>query len=152
MSKAITSAFILKLWSALGYSRNNPNSGVLIEGMEFPMGIKERVCWNSRRQLKKKLNFQQWSRKTNVEFPSVLSFRLGIFKGFHTTLWTWIFSLEFPRVKWQIQNFQTFFPKSISSTSPPPSPRLHFSRIAHLKARVCICSEISFGTWNLLFC
>ena len=83
----LTTPFILKLWFALGYSRKNSNLGVGLEDIEFPRCIKERAYWNSRGQLKKKWNFQQWSRKNHAEFPSVLLFRLGISKSCLTTVW-----------------------------------------------------------------
>ena len=38
----LTTAFILKLGSALCYSRKNPNRGVGVEDIEFPRGIKQR--------------------------------------------------------------------------------------------------------------
>ena len=37
--------------------------------------------------IKKKWNFQQWSRKDHVEFPSVIVFHLRIYNGCHTSLW-----------------------------------------------------------------
>ena len=69
------------------------------------------------------------------------------FPGIHKTLWNRVSKGEvvpspnFPRVKWQIQNFQGFFQKRI--IPPPPPPYLIFSRIPHLEAGVFICLEIS---------
>ena len=40
----LTTAFILKLGSALCYSRKYPNRGVGVEDIEFPRGIKQRAC------------------------------------------------------------------------------------------------------------
>ena len=54
----LTTVFILKLWSALGYftktKQEEGGGGGLM--LEFPRGIKER---DSMGQLKKKWNFQQ---------------------------------------------------------------------------------------------
>ena len=53
----LTTVFILKLWSALGYftkTKQEEEGGGLM--LEFHRGIKER---DSRGQLKKKWNFQQ---------------------------------------------------------------------------------------------
>ena len=59
-------------------------------------GIEETACGNSSRQLKKKWNFPGWSRYHD-EFPWVLVFGLGIFKGCHTIfqnfqVWIFVFS------------------------------------------------------------
>ena len=53
--------------------------------MEFPRGIEEGACANSRDQLEKKWNLRR-SRKDHVEFPWVLVFHLGISKWCHTIL------------------------------------------------------------------
>ena len=61
-------------------------TGGEVEDMEFP-GILKKKRGNSRVQLKKKWKFQWYSRKTNVEFPSVLFFYFGVSKGCHANLW-----------------------------------------------------------------
>ena len=40
----LTTAFILKLWFALGYSRKIQTGTVRIEDMELPGNIKEKAC------------------------------------------------------------------------------------------------------------
>ena len=61
---------------------------------------------NSRGQLNKKWNFQGCSQKTHVEFPRVLVFDVGIFKGViqfcRISKGKILFPREFLRVKWQI--------------------------------------------------
>ena len=64
---------------------------------EMSRGIEKRACGNTRGQLKKKWNFQWCSRKSQVEFPWVLVFELGLSKGCHTILqnfqgWKLVFS------------------------------------------------------------
>ena len=54
--------------------------------MEFLGAIEERTCGNSRGQLKKKWDFQGYSRKTHVEFSWVLDSDIGVSKGRHTIL------------------------------------------------------------------
>ena len=48
------------------YSRKNPNGGW---GHGISGGLEEKPCGNSRVQLKKKWEFQGYSRKINAEFP-----------------------------------------------------------------------------------
>ena len=115
--------------------------------MEFPRGIKERACWNSSGQIKKKWNLQQWSRKIHVEFPSILVFPLGISKGCHTTLWN---------IQWW-----SFAFSRISKSDKSKNPRFFFKIVwtfpfspglAYLEAGVCICSEISLWYIREIFC
>ena len=81
--------------------------------------IEERACENSRGQLKKKRNFQEWSRKIHVQF---------LFMGFCLAPWNFrrmshyfkASSLVFSRIsKYKVTNLKTqrFFQKSIFS--PP---------------------------------
>ena len=60
-------------------------------------GIEKIECGNSRGQLKKKWNFQGWSRKNHMEFPWVLVFCLENSNGCNTILWNfqgWSFILS----------------------------------------------------------
>ena len=65
-----------------------------------------RYTGNSRSQLNKKWNFQGCSQKNHVEFPRVLVFDVGIFKGViqfcRISKGKILFPREFLRVKWQI--------------------------------------------------
>ena len=66
----------------LGYCRENPNRG----GWGLSMGIEEIACRNCKGHLKKKMNFQGWSRENYVEFPGVNTFSLGIWNVCYTIL------------------------------------------------------------------
>ena len=63
-------------------------------GHRISRSIEEKNCGNSRGQLKKKWNFQEYSRKTHMKFPWVLIFDLRISKERVSHNFA-----EFPRVK-----------------------------------------------------
>ena len=99
----LTADFILKLWSALGYSRKNPNWGKEVEDTKIPGVLKkehvEITEFNSKRsgiassdQEKVMRNFH-WSWFSAMEFPRGATQLCGIFSG------QVLLSLEFPRGK-----------------------------------------------------
>ena len=72
----LTAAFTLKVWSALSYSRKNPNRGREVEDREFPGLLK----------------------KKHVEIPGVNSKRSGISSS-DWEKWVWRNFVEYPKVK-----------------------------------------------------
>ena len=78
-----------------------------VEDIETSGGIDERVCGNSRGQLKKKWNIQECSRQTHCGISIGLAFWPWGYKWCYTILQNIqgcesLFSPELLRVKWQI--------------------------------------------------
>ena len=140
----LTTAFTLKLLSALGYSRKNPNRGLWVEYMEY---------------------HRSWF--FALEFSRGATQLCRISKG------EVLLSLEFPRVKWanglfqkktnnqgrsRKWNFQGYqrnsmwnFQGSIKiEVKFPGFPAWICSGIAHLG--VCLCTEISHWKMKCFIC
>ena len=109
----------------MGYSRENPDRRGWGHGVS--RGIEETACGNSRDRLKRKWKTPgkfRCSGKTDVEFQWVLDLTLDFPRGV-THFWRIsrgesLFSLEF--LSDNLKNSRGEFQKSVSSTSPPPSP------------------------------
>ena len=88
----------------MGYSRKNQNMDKRLRTWNsYSRGVEERAHENPTVQLKEKWNSLRFKKKTNMKFPWVLVFDLGI--GWHTILqnfhgWKLVFP-EFLKVKWQ---------------------------------------------------
>ena len=103
----------------IGLFQKNPNRGLGSWNFQEYW----RTCGNFRSQLKKKRNFQGWSRKNHVEFPWVLIFDLGISKGCHTVLqnyqgWKLVFS-GISKVKVTNLKIPEFLFKKVYLQPPP---------------------------------